>query len=91
VDLNQIAGGGASGWCRGLEVLDEDRVVVAFSRLRPTKWRENVRWAKRRLGSRGVGLLPTRLAMVDLRTERFWEANLEPVGLYAVFSVHAFG
>jgi hypothetical protein len=30
--------------------------------------------------------------MVDLRTERFcWEANLEPVGLYAVFSVHAFG
>jgi hypothetical protein len=92
VDLNRIAGNGPPlGWCRGIEVLDADHVVVAFSRLRPTKWRENVRWAKRRLGSRGIGLLPTRLAMVDIRQERFcWEANLEPAGLNAVFSVHYF-
>lgn len=89
-DLNAIAGGGPPlGWCRGIEVLDEDHLVVAFSRLRPTKWQENVRWAAHRLGARGTGLLPTRLVVLDLRTERLCgEVNLEPAGMNVVFSVH---
>jgi hypothetical protein len=93
VDLNKVVDEGRPlGWCRGIEVLDDDHVIVAFSRLRPTKWRQNVRWAKSRLGGSGRGLLPTRLVMVDLRRERScWEANLEPAGLNAVFSVHRSG
>jgi hypothetical protein len=89
-DLNAISGGGAPlGWCRGIEVLDDDHVVVAVSRLRPTKWKQNVRWVKYRLGGRGTGLLPTRLIMFDLRKERrCWEVDLEPAGMNVVFSVH---
>jgi hypothetical protein len=89
-DLNAIAGGGPPlGWCRGLEVLDDDHVVVAFSRLRPTKWKQNVAWVKHRLGGRGQDLRPTRLAMFDLKRERLcWELDLEPAGMNVVFSVH---
>lgn len=90
VDLNEIVGDGPPlGWCRGIDVLDDDHVVVGFSRLRPTRWKENIRWVKHRLGGGGSGLRPTRLAMVDLRRERIcWEVDLEPAGMNAVFSVH---
>lgn len=88
IDMNR-AGEPPLGWCRGIEVIDDHHVVVAFSRLRPTKWEHNVRWVKRRLGGRGVGLLPTRLAMVELTTERIvWESDLEEGGMNVVFSVH---
>jgi hypothetical protein len=93
IDLNEVSGDGTPlGWCRGIEVLDDRHAVVAFSRLRPTKWKQNVRWVKRRLGGAGVGLLPTRVAMVDLKDERFvWEANLEQTGMNVVFSVQQAG
>jgi hypothetical protein len=89
-DLNAIAGGGPPlGWCRGLEALDDDHVVVAFSRLRPTKWKQNVNWVKHKLGGAGSDLRPTRLAMFDLKRERLcWDIDLEPAGLNVVFSVH---
>lgn len=77
------------GWCRGLEFVDDDHVVVAFSRLRPTQWKENLRWVRRRLGGGGYGLMPTSLVMIDLRRRKLcWEIDLEPTGMNAVFSVH---
>lgn len=92
VDLNRIVGreGDAPlGWCRGIEVIDEDRVAVGFSRLRPTKWKEKVKWVKHKLGGNDVGLLPTRLAIFNLRTEQLeQEISLEPVGMNVVFSIH---
>jgi hypothetical protein len=90
-DLNAIAGGGTPlGWCRGIEVLDDDHVVVGFSRLRPTKWKENVQWVKHRLGGDGTGLRPTRIALFDLRHEKIcWDVDLEPAGMNVVFSIHA--
>lgn len=90
-DLNAIAGGGPPlGWCRGIEVIEEDRVVVGFSRLRPTRWKENVRWVKHRFGGGGVGLKPTRLLTFDLAARTVeQEVNLEPGGLNVVFSIHA--
>jgi hypothetical protein len=94
VDLNRIAGAGrALGWCRGLWPLSADEVVVGFSRLRPTRFRENVRWAKHRLGLRPTpGNLPTRIAAFDLAGERLlWELNLEELGLNAIFSLHPAG
>lgn len=92
-DLEAIVGDGPPlGWCRGIDVLDDDHVVVGFSRLRPTRWKENIRWVKHRLGGGGSGLRPTRLVMFDLRRERLcWEVDLEPVGMNAVFSVHSAG
>lgn len=89
-DLARIVGGDLPlGWCRGIEVLDDDLVVVAFSRLRPTKWSENVRWVKHALGGEGADLLPTRLALFDLARERLVRnIDLEPAGMNVVFSVH---
>jgi hypothetical protein len=83
------------GWCRSLKVLDEDRVIVGFSRLRPTAFKEKLLWAKRRLHERlGLGsddgwpLFPTRIACIELSRNRIlWETNLERYGMHAVFSI----
>jgi len=89
-DLNRIAGGRTPlGWCRGLELLDADHIVVAFSRLRPTRWKEGVQWVKHQLGGDGLGLKATRLVMFDLARGRMcWEVDLEVAGMNVVFSVH---
>lgn len=48
IDLNQMSGQTAQslGWCRGLLPVDERRVWVGFSRVRPTKFVENVAWIR---------------------------------------------
>lgn len=91
IDLNAIGDSDRPlGWCRGLAVLDEDHVAVGFSRLRPTKFRENVRWLKHKLGGSGMGLAPTRIAVFDLKHGKLcWERDLEPAGMNIVFSVHS--
>ncbi len=81
------------GWCRGLKVVSEDQVVVGFSRLRWTRFSENVAWAKSRLRSAlrvasHVRPQPTRIVALDLRRgEVLWQANLEDQGMHAVFSI----
>jgi hypothetical protein len=82
------------GWCRGLKVLDHDRVIVGFSRLRPTRLQRNIHWAVRKLKSAGGAeaikwdAFPTRIACLDLARGRiFWETNLECYGMNAVFSI----
>lgn len=89
-DLNRISAGDIPlGWCRGIEVLDGDKVVVGFSRLRQTKWKQKVQWAKHKLGGDGLGLLPTRIACFDLAAEKeLWNVDVEPAGMNVVFSVH---
>jgi hypothetical protein len=88
-DLNTMYDGRRSlGWARGLEILDDDHVVVGFSRLRPTKWKQNIQWVKSQLG-RDADVFPTRIAMFDIRRGRLcWEVNLEQAGMNAVFSIH---
>ena len=91
VDLNEISGngGGSLGWCRGLKLLDDGRLIVGFSRLRPTRWRENVRWVKRQLGV-PAGSLPTRVAVYDIERRRLClERTIERFGMSAIFSIHA--
>ena len=82
------------GWCRGLKVLDEERVIVGFSRLRPTVSVEKVAWVRRKLhenlglGSGGWLSPPTRVACIDLAQKKvLWETNVERYGLNAVFSI----
>lgn len=72
------------GWCRGI-AFEGDHIWVGFSRLRPTKARENIAWVKDGF-KRQVG---THIARYDL-TKRSLEQriDLEPVGLNAVFSIY---
>jgi hypothetical protein len=72
------------GWCRGI-VLVGGVAYVAFSRLRATRWRENLAWLTRESLPR-----PTRIAAYDLeRGVRLAEWNLEPHGVHVVFSLLA--
>lgn len=71
------------GWCRGI-MLEGNRALVGFSRLRPTKFRENVSWVKN--GFKHIA--PTRLACYDLAQRRcLFEIELERHDLNAVFSI----
>lgn len=73
------------GWCRGI-LFDGPRIWVGFSRIRPTKIRENVGWVLRGF-RRDSG---THLACYDLVARRVvTEIPLEELGLSAVFSVFA--
>jgi hypothetical protein len=89
-DLNAIYDSTRSlGWARGLELLDEDHIVVGFSRLRPTKWEQNIRWVKNHLGGEASDVFSTRIAMFNVRRGGLcWEVDLEPAGMNAVFSIH---
>lgn len=84
IDLNAIDDrANTLGWCRSIHV-DGDRLWVGFSRLRPTRIRDNVSWVKN--GFRRM--LPTRLACYS-RSQRclLHEIDLEPYGLNAVFGI----
>ncbi len=90
-DLQKMTPGDrALGWCRGLWVLDEERVLVGFSRLRPTRVRENLRWLRHRVGLRSnPGNRPTRVALYNLREARLLrEWTVEEHGLNVLFSIH---
>lgn len=84
IDLNRMhAEGTLLGWCRSV-LPDEGRLWVGYSRIRPTKLRENVTWVMR--GFKRVE--PTRIACYDLGMRQcVREFNLEPVGLGAVYSI----
>lgn len=84
------------GWCRGIKILDQARVVVGFTRLRSTKFQDKVKWAKaqtkRLIGvgdyEQSLPLLPTRLCCLDLHARTMeWECDLEPYGMNAIFSI----
>ncbi|MFT5233543.1 MAG: hypothetical protein ACI9UK_000318 [Candidatus Krumholzibacteriia bacterium] len=77
------------GWCRSLHLLSADQIVVGFSRIRPSKIRENVRWAKHQLGLREhAGTMGTHLACYNLATGTHeWDIDLEVHDMNAVFSI----
>ena len=88
-DLNRIEGTDYPlGWCRGISVTGEHEVVVGYSRIRPTRFRENIRWIRHRFGVKTGALRPSRIAAYDLESEtRKWEVVLEDHGVNAIFSV----
>jgi hypothetical protein len=72
------------GWTRGLFV-EDDVMWVGFSRIRPTKIRENVGWVLRGL-KRDFG---THVGCYDLRTRRsLGQFGVEQHGLSAVFGIY---
>ncbi|HJQ70483.1 MAG TPA: hypothetical protein VKA70_16005 [Blastocatellia bacterium] len=91
IDLNAIKRGGDTdqppplGWARGLMVEADGRIWVGFTRLRPTKFRENLSWIAH--GFTNVHL-PTRLALYDVYNKSLIkEIDTEPFGVNAIFSI----
>lgn len=84
IDLNEMHSDETLlGWCRSLLVVG-DKLWVGFSRIRPTKWRNNVGWLIR--GFKDAR--PTHIACYDLAArECIVEIDLEPMGLNAVYSI----
>lgn len=86
IDLNQMSGqsGQVLGWCRGVLPVDERRLWVGFTRVRPTKFVENVAWVKHG-GSRHK---PSHIALYDLERKACeLEIPLKPHGIGVVFSL----
>lgn len=84
VDLNSMYEGDVRlGWTRSI-LFDNDLVWIGFSRIRPTKFRENVGFVVRGFKHD----LPTRIACFDLAARRCVnQIDLEPNGLSAVFGI----
>jgi hypothetical protein len=88
VDLNMIDNPQnlVLGWCRGVLVMEKDKVWVGFTRIRTTRFKENLLWAKHGFESRNK---PTHITLYDLVNKKcLEEIDLEPYGLAALFSVH---
>jgi hypothetical protein len=88
-DLNQMSASPDQilGWCRGVLPIDDRFLWVGFSRVRPTKFRENLSWLKS-AGTYERVYRPTRLALYDLeRNQCVDEILLEPHGVGVVFSL----
>lgn len=87
IDLNKIDNSGNAnlGWCRGLGLLDERYAWIGFTRIRQTRFKENVRWVKRFIKGEEK---PTRIALYDLVEKRkLLEVNLEPHGMHVIFGI----
>ena len=87
-DLDRIGGEGGHplGWCRGIHH-EGDTTLLAFSRLRPTKLKQNLAWLRRPLG-KAPEPLPTRVAAYDLRGGRKLNTwVLEDAGIASIFSI----
>jgi hypothetical protein len=88
VDLQEISGGESLlGWCRGLLVVDTNRVWVGFTRIRKTRFHENILWL-RNVVREGMKEKPTHIALYDLsRRLCLEEFDLEAHGMNIVFSI----
>jgi hypothetical protein len=74
------------GWCRGVAVMEKDKVWIGFSRIRTTRFKENLLWAKHGFEIRNK---PTHIALYDLAGKKCLdEIDLEPHGLAVLFSVN---
>jgi outer membrane protein assembly factor BamB len=73
------------GWCRGIKVLDENTVIVGFSRIRSSKNSP----VDAPLLNIYNNVLPTRICCYNLTDGKLlWEHPLEQYGVNAVFSLH---
>jgi hypothetical protein len=87
IDLNQMSGqsGQSLGWCRGVAPVDERWVWVGFTRVRPTKFVENVSWVRHGSSQRHR---PSHIALYDLERKTCeQEIELEPHGIGVIFSL----
>lgn len=87
INLNQMSGQSEQvlGWCRGVLPFDERWVWVGFTRVRPTKFVENVAWIRNGYSDRNK---PSHVALYDLERKKCeQEIELEPLGIGVVFGL----
>lgn len=87
IDLNEINAepGIPLGWCRGVLPLDDGRMWVGFTRVRPTKFVENVSWIKHGMA---VKHRPSHIALYDVAQKKcLQEIETEPYGIGVIFSI----
>jgi hypothetical protein len=88
-DLNEMDGDSNTllGWCRGLLPLDNRRIWVGFTRVRKTKFTENLLWIKHGFREKEE---PTHIALYDLGARHcLQKINLENFGMNVVFGIHS--
>jgi hypothetical protein len=91
IDLNEVhkvhdRDDSALGWCRGILPLDESRFWVGFTRVRRTKFKENVLWIKH--GFREVER-STHVALYDIAERKcLQEIDLEQYGMSVIFGIY---
>ena len=74
------------GWCRGLLPLDSRRLWVGFTRVRKTRFKENLLWVKHAFRDRER---PTHMALYDLAEKKLLqEIDLEKFGMNVVFGMY---
>jgi hypothetical protein len=88
VDLKAINGEKALlGWCRGLLPIDKNTFWIGFTRVRKTKFRENLLWV-RNVFRDGMGEKPSHIALYDTISHTcLQEFDLEPHGMNVIFSI----
>ncbi len=87
IDLKTIEGNNREllGWCRGLWVVDERHVWIGFTRVRKTKFMENINWVKHAGRDHGK---PARIALYDIWAKKcVKEIDVEKYGLNVVFNM----
>ncbi|ALC82136.1 MULTISPECIES: hypothetical protein [Bacillus] len=74
------------GYCRGIRPLNEEKILVGFSRVRPSREFKpdgTITWKGQ------YGHMPTRLACFDIVNQKLlWEINLEDYDLNAIYSIN---
>ena len=75
------------GWCRGIAVMEKNQVWVGFSRIRTTRFKENLVWAKHGFETRNK-TQSYRSLRFGRRKKCLDEINLETYGVDVIFSVH---
>ena len=88
IDLNEIENsGGPLGWCRGL-LIEGDIAYVAFSKIRDTKAKENLKWALGKFRTKAES--KTKVAVYDLAKKTKLAEMLMPANsINAIYSVLA--
>jgi hypothetical protein len=87
VDLNAMESepGKVLGWCRGICVLGDRFAWVGFTRVRKTKFRENLLWLKHNFRHLDA---PTHIALYDLEARRcLQEISIEEHGINVLFGI----
>ena len=75
------------GWCRGVLPVVHEKLWVGFTRVRKTRFLDNVLWVKR-VFKEGMIEKPTHIALYDIENNRrLREFDLEPHGMNIIYSI----
>lgn len=78
------------GWCRGILPVGENKTWVGFTRVRKTKFTENVLWIKH--GFKDKSSQPAHIALYDIDGGKcLQEIEIERFGMNVIFGIYSAG